>query len=82
MEQTAEQCAWACGHDIGLQDGRVILAGGRAGLANSGRRVPHSQRVAFMNGYGHGIADAAGPIAGHHLAHAVDAHRHELVPQA
>jgi hypothetical protein len=88
MEPTPEQRAWICGRDTGLEHGRRALQGGTVGLDGSigtARRVPWKWRAAFLNGYGHGIAEAAGAIPGHHFALVVQDStpvqtRTELVP--
>lgn len=76
MDKTAEQRAWLDGRNAGemfgrmLQPARAASWGEAMSAAEPASRTPELF-AAWLNGYGHGIADGAGAIPGHHFASVV-----------
>lgn len=70
MISTPEREAWLAGHDAGQDFGRDHLAGGGAttALAAASQRYAGREWAAWLDGFGHGISDAVGPIPGHYLS--------------
>ena len=77
MEDTPERAAWLEGYEAGLafgadlQPARARSWGEASSAAEPVTRTPELF-AAWLNGYGHGIHEAAGCIPGHHLTYAWD----------
>ncbi len=75
------QEAWTAGRDAGHADGKAKLAQAGSWAVEHAtfctvQEMPADRQLwpAWLNGYGHGISEAAWYVPGHHLA------RGELVP--
>lgn len=78
MTDTPERAAWLAGYESGEGAGRLLLRGSIVTLERD-RHRDDLLDAAWLNGYGHGVSAAAGPVPGHHLSFVAATGRQELV---
>ena len=72
MTDTPERAAWLAGYEAATAFVAALDTGSQpsdATRAESGLSYPAIMFGAWLNGYGHGISEAAGPVIGHHLSY-------------